>query len=82
MSPEIYVLIGIIINTVGLVTVAVLNYRSNKKVETKVEEVRHATNSMKDALVKGALREGEQVGKDKQIALQEEIKKGVENATD
>jgi len=56
MSAEAFTLIGILINTIGIVVVAVTNYLSNRNIESKVEDVRHATNSMKDALIGGSQR--------------------------
>jgi hypothetical protein len=67
MNPEIYTLIGICINAIALIVIALIN----RKVLFKVEEVRHATNSMKDEMVKSARKEGFQDGKEVEIAKQD-----------
>lgn len=62
------VIIAIIV-AVGQIIQTIITKNTNKK----IEEVRHATNSMKDALVASALKEGKQIGKDKQIEVQNKI---------
>lgn len=52
---------GAITLIVGVVVTAITSLRNSQKIDSttaKVEEVHNATNSMKDALVAGASREG------------------------